>query len=206
MISLNDANVMPTTKDTVNSFLKEQQICMDKISKHTDAILNIVKILINARNEGKRIFTMGNGGSGSTSSHFISDLLKTSITEGNKRFDAMSLVDNMPVILAWSNDSSYDNIFVEQLKNFLSKGDVVIGFSGSGKSKNVIKAMEYGKKNGAICIGITGMSGGEFPKICDPCFIVPSNDMLAIESIHVMLCHCIITAIREMGTPVFKYE
>jgi D-sedoheptulose 7-phosphate isomerase len=197
---------MQPAKNIVNSFLKEQQICIDKISKQTDLILNIVEILVHARNKGKRIFTMGNGGSGSTASHFISDLLKTSITKENKRFDAMSLVDNMPVILAWSNDSSYDDVFVEQLQNFLSKDDVLVGFSGSGKSKNVIKAMEYGKKKGAICIGITGMSGGEFPKICDPCFIVPSNDMLAIESIHVVLCHCIITAIREMGTPVFKYE
>ncbi len=77
---------------------------------------------------------MGNGGSGSTSSHFVSDLLKTAITNDSNRFKAISLVDNVPVNLAWSNDVSYDCIFLEQLKNFLASGDVVIGFSGSCNS------------------------------------------------------------------------
>ncbi|TSA16928.1 MAG: SIS domain-containing protein [Nitrosopumilales archaeon] len=197
---------MTNTKELVDSFLKQQELCIEKISQQTDLIIQIIDALTKAQDNGKKIFTMGNGGSASTSSHFVSDLLKTSITKEKKRFEAISLVDNIPVILAWANDVSYEDIFVEQLANFLSDGDIIIGFSGSGKSKNVIKAMEYGKKKGAFCIGITGMSGGSFPTICDLCFIVPSNDMLAIESIHVMLCHCIVTAIREMGTPVFKYE
>lgn len=197
---------MKQINNSVNSFLKQQESCIEKIFHKIDDIEKIIDILIKARNNGKKIFTMGNGGSASTASHFSSDLLKTTITKGDKRFISISLVDNVPVMLAWANDTSYEDIFVEQLKNFLSKGDVVVGFSGSGKSKNVVNAMKYAKKKGALCIGITGMSGGYFPKICDMCFIVSSNDMLAIESIHVMLCHCIVTAIREMGTPVFKYE
>jgi D-sedoheptulose 7-phosphate isomerase len=196
---------MQNTKDIINSFLHEQQNCLEKLSKDTDTISKIIEVLIKARDEGKRIFTMGNGGSGSTASHFVSDLLKTSITEGTKRFDATSLVDNIPVVLAWSNDSTYEDIFVEQLKNFLSKGDILVAFSGSGKSKNVVKALEYGKAKGAFCIGITGMSGGDFPKICDISFIVPSSDMLTIESVHVTLCHCVVTVIRGQGRPLFKY-
>ena len=109
-------------------------------------------------------------------------------------------------MLAWANDASFEDIFIEQLKNFLSKGDVIIGFSGSGKSKNVVKAMNFAKKNGATCIGITGMSGGDFPKICDICITVPSDDMLAIESTHVTLCHCIVSTIRSLGKPMFTYE
>lgn len=197
---------MSKPKDVVNSFLKEQQLCLEQIRDQIDIIEKIIKILIEARDKGKKIYTMGNGGSASTASHFVSDLLKTAITKNNKRFSAISLTDNVPVMLAWSNDASYDDVFVEQLKNFLSKGDVIIGFSGSGRSKNVVKAMTYGKKNGALCIGITGMSGGDFPKICDVCLIVPSDDMLAIESTHVTLCHCIVSAIRSMGKPMFTYE
>ncbi len=194
------------TKNVIDSFLKEQKSCLEQIQDQKDVIEKIIKILIQARDKGNKIYTMGNGGSASTASHFVSDLLKTAITKNNKRFSAISLTDNVPVMLAWSNDVSYDDVFVEQLKNFLIKGDVIIGFSGSGKSKNVIKAMDYGKKNGALCIGITGMSGGDFPKICDVCLIVPSNDMLGIESTHVTLCHCIVSAIRNMGKPVFTYE
>lgn len=197
---------MNKTKNTIDSFLKEQKSCLEQIQDQKDIIEKIIEILIQARDAGKKIYTMGNGGSASTASHFVSDLLKTAITKNNKRFSAIALTDNVPVMLAWSNDVSYEDVFVEQLKNFLTKGDVIVGFSGSGRSKNVVKAMTYGKKNGALCIGITGMSGGDFPKICDACLVVPSNDMLGIESTHVTLCHCIISAIRNMGKPVFTYE
>ena len=167
-------------KEIINSFLEEQNICIKEIQKDHKTIQNIIKILITARKTKKKIFVMGNGGSGSTASHLVSDLLKTAMTKGDTRFSAISLVDNVPVILAWANDSSYDRIFSEQVKNHISKGDILIGFSGSGASQNVLNAFSVGKKNGAICIGFTGMNGGKFPKICDICLIVPSDDMLII--------------------------
>jgi D-sedoheptulose 7-phosphate isomerase len=188
------------------SFFVEQLKCIETLSKQKNQIEKIISLLIKKRNTGKTIFTIGNGGSASTASHFVSDLLKTSITKKNKRFKAISFVDNLPVILAWANDATYDDIFVEQLKNFVSKGDVVIAFSGSGKSENVVKALRFAKKNGAICIGFTGMHGGYFPKLCGICCAVPSNDMLIIESTHVILCHCIVDAIRNLGKPLFQYE
>jgi len=197
---------MNQTKKSVNEFLKQQILCAEKLLEDNNTITKIIEILIKARNKGFFIFTCGNGGSGSTASHFVSDLLKTSITKGNKRFKAISLVDNVPVNLAWANDESYENIFVEQLKNFLSKNDIIIAFSGSGKSINVVKALKHGKKIGAFCIGFTGMSGGEFPKICDICINVPSNDMLTIETMHLLLCHSITATIRNLGTPMFNYE
>lgn len=206
MTIVNNLILELNSNNFISFFLKQQESCVKKILEDTSIVEKIVDILIQARDKGKNIYTMGNGGSGSTASHFVSDLLKTSITKGNRRYSAISLVDNVPVTLAWSNDVSYDDIFSEQLKNFFSKGDIIIGFSGSGKSKNVVKAFKYGQKYGAICIGFTGMTGGEFPRICDVCLRVPSNDMLTIESIHVLLCHCIIDAIRKLGKPMFKYE
>ena len=188
------------------SFFAEQVKCIEKLSKQKNQIEKIISLLIKKRNTGKTIFTIGNGGSASTASHFVSDLLKTSITKKNKRFKAISFVDNLPVILAWANDASYDDIFVEQLKNLVSKGDVVIAFSGSGKSENVVKALRFASKNGAICIGFTGMHGVYFPKLCNICCTVPSNDMLIIESTHVILCHCIVDAIRNLGKPLIQYE
>ena len=197
---------MQKIKEHVNLFLEKQNTCFEKLSSQSEIITKIIDLLIKTRDNGKNIYVMGNGGSGSTASHFVSDLLKTAITKGNKRFSAISLVDNIPVLLAWSNDSSYEEIFVEQLRNLLSKGDVVIAFSGSGKSKNVIKALKFAKKKGAYCIGFTGMHGGYFPKLSDICCIVNSNDMLIIESAHLALCHCIITTIRKLGKPIFRYE
>ena len=197
---------MPKMNNITKSFLADQLKCIEKLSKHEDQIEKIINLLIKKRDAGNKIFTVGNGGSASTASHFVSDLLKTSITKKNKRFKAISLVDNLPVILAWANDTSYDGIFEEQLKNLISKNDVVIAFSGSGKSENVVKALRFAKKNGAICIGFTGMHGGYFPKLCDICCAVPSNNMLIIESTHVILCHCIVDAIRNLGKPLFQYE
>jgi D-sedoheptulose 7-phosphate isomerase len=189
-----------------HTFFNRQNDCNVALREQYKILESIINVLQKAQKNGKTIFTFGNGGSGSTASHFVSDLLKTAITKGNKRFAAISLVDNTPVNLAWSNDQSFDAIFIEQLKNFLKKNDVVFAFSGSGKSKNVIQAIKYAKKNNATCIGFTGMDGGELKKICDLCIIIPSSNMLTIESTHLIICHCIIDFIRKSGKPLFKYD
>ena len=132
--------------ESIKLFLDEQQHSLNFFQKNTIEINQICKRLVIARNKGKKIFAMGNGGSGSTASHFISDLLKTAIIKNEKRFKAMSLVDNIPVILAWSNDKSYDDIFIEQLKNHFSKGDILIGFSGSGNFKKYSQSLEIWKR------------------------------------------------------------
>ena len=193
-------------ENSIKENLKKNYLCLENLDEKSDQIKKIIEHLISARNNGKTIFTMGNGGSGSTSSHFVSDLLKTAITNDSNRFKAISLVDNVPVNLAWSNDVSYDCIFSEQLKNFLADGDVVIGFSGSGNSKNIVNAFEYAKTKGTTCIAISGMSGGKISKLADISLIIPSNDMLIIESMHILICHCMINAIREQGIPKFNYD
>ena len=191
--------------DSIKFFLDEQNSSIDFFKNNSHEIDEICQKLILGRDEGKKIFAMGNGGSGSTASHFISDLLKTAILKNKKRFNAISLTDNIPVILAWSNDVSYEDIFVEQLKNYFSKGDIIIAFSGSGNSKNVIKALQYGKENGGNCISFTGKSGGEMKNFSNICLRVPNQNMLSIEAQHVLLCHCIISCIRNSGEPEFKY-
>ncbi len=188
------------------SFLKKEIECTEKILDKHEEIKQIINILIKARDSGKIIYTVGNGGSGSTASHFTSDLLKTTIIKEKKRFKSISLIDNVPVLLAWSNDTSYDDVFEQQLQNFVNPGDVLVVFSGSGNSLNVIKALKFALKAGVTCIGFTGRSGGKMKKLCDLCFTIPSNDMLLIESQHALICHCMISYIRNQGTPKFKYE
>ncbi|MES2790770.1 MAG: SIS domain-containing protein, partial [Planctomycetota bacterium] len=107
-----------------------------------------------AYEQGKFVFICGNGGSGSNSSHFCEDLGKSTLRredftkEGVKRLKVMSLTDNTPYILAWGNDEGFDRIFVEQLKNFASEGDVLIAISGSGNSPNILNAVEWGNTHG----------------------------------------------------------
>ena len=190
----------------IKNFLKKQNECVNEIQQNTDKINEIIKMIISTRKNRKTIFTMGNGGSGSTASHFVSDLQKTVIVKNENRIKAISLVDNIPVILAWSNDVSFDKIFEEQLKNQIEKNDIVIAFSGSGKSKNVVNALKIAKKMGAKCIGFTGKNKGSFDSICDITFKIPSNDMLTIESQHITICHCIASTIRNLGKPMFEYD
>ena len=189
-----------------HTFFNRQNDCNVALREQYKILESIINVLQKAQKNGKTIFTFGNGGSGSTASHFVSDLLKTAITKDAKRFAAISLVDNIPVNLAWSNDQSFESIFIEQLKNFLKPNDVLFAFSGSGNSINVINAIEYAKKNSAVCIGFTGMDGGKLKNMCDVCITVPSNNMLIIESIHLTICHCIIESIRKSGNPLFKYD
>lgn len=199
-------NKMANHKEFLNNYLNEQSSCLRELSNDVVLLESIVEKLLIARSSNSLVITIGNGGSASTASHFTADLLKTAIMKDEKRFQSLCLTDNIPVMTAWSNDTSFEEIFKEQLKNFVKKNDVLVAFSGSGTSKNVVKALELAKESDAYLIGFTGMSGGDFEKICDICIKVPSTNMLTIESFHLMLCHVITSCIRKTGTPEFSYE
>lgn len=157
----------------------------------------IMTIFYEAREKKRTIFFMGNGGSAATASHFVGDLSKGTIVEGFPRFKTIALTDNVPNMLAWGNDSSYEDIFIEQLKNLMEPGDVVVGISGSGNSKNVIKAIDYTNDNGGISIGILGYDGGKLIKIVQECIHVPSFNMQQVEDIHIVISHLLTSMIRE---------
>ena len=166
----------------------------------------IVSILLRARDEGHRIYICGNGGSASTASHMASDLNKGANRNDAPRFKAVALTDNIPAMLAWANDSSYDDIFVEQLRNHLEKGDVVIGISGSGNSANVLKALHYANDVGAHTIGLTGFDGGKLAKLAKTCYVVPNNCMQQIEDIHLLIEHMISLILRDSQECAGKKE
>ena len=164
--------------EEIEKYLEKQNECVSNIKKNQiQTIEEIFNHLIKCRENENRIFLIGNGGSASTASHFTSDLLKTAITKGSKHFKAYSLTDNMSVVLAWANDLSYDNIFQNQ----------------------------YANKVLAHTIAFTGNDGGKLAKIAKISLVVPSNDMLTIESIHLSICHLLITMIRNQGEPMFRY-
>jgi D-sedoheptulose 7-phosphate isomerase len=139
----------------------------------------------------KTVFIIGNGGSGANASHLCEDLGKGTLHdfEKQRRLKVMSLTDNTPYILAWGNDTAYDRIFVEQLKNFVEKGAVLIAISGSGNSPNVITAIEYANSHGMKTLGVTGYDGGKLKKIAHHNVHVPSFNMGMVESVHSTLFH-----------------
>src|SRR5436305_2491441 len=125
----------------------------------------ILQLLEEAYLNGRRIFIMGNGGSAATASHFALDLAKNTIAPGSPRLKAISLTDHVPLITAWSNDASYEHIFAEQLANMIEPGDVVIGISTSGNSRNVINALKLAKKSRAATVGLLGARGGKIKEM-----------------------------------------
>jgi D-sedoheptulose 7-phosphate isomerase len=189
---------MSFRKKYIKKYLVKLHAVLD--SMEDDLILKldeIVSILMEARDNRNTIFFMGNGGSAATASHFVCDLSKGTIVEGNPRFKSVSLTDNMASIMAWSNDLSYEDIFVEQLKNLMEPNDIVIGISGSGNSSNVIKAIQYANDNDGISIGLSGYDGGKLLKNAQYCIHVPIFDMQIVEDIHMMIDHLITSLIRN---------
>ncbi len=156
-----------------------------------DAVSRAIEILKEARDRERHIFVCGNGGSASTASHFVTDMVKGASFERDSRFRIMALTDSLATITAYSNDVSYDCIFVEQLKNFAQPGDVLIAISGSGNSPNVIQAVEYANKVGCGTIALTGRDGGKLGPMANLEIRVRESHMGRIEDAHLFACHMI---------------
>lgn len=177
------------------TYLKRHKNAVDSIS--VEDINALMNVLVNARNDKKTIFIMGNGGSGATASHFTGDFNKGASFNKDNKFRFVCLNDNIPTMMAYANDLSYDEIFLGPLKNFMEPGDVVIGISGSGNTANVVKALEWANENGGISVGLTGYSGGKVKKISQYNIHIPIDDMQITEDLHMMLDHCMMQIICE---------
>ncbi len=169
--------------------------CIEKFD--LEAVEKIVDLIVDACNDRRQVFIFGNGGSASTASHFCCDLGKGAVVEGKPRLRVASLNDNMAWITAIGNDISYDEIFTEQLINFLEPEDVVIAISASGNSPNVISAMQYVNEVGAIGVGMIGFGGGKLANLCKESVIVDSYDYGVVEGLHLVLEHLIAQSVRK---------
>jgi D-sedoheptulose 7-phosphate isomerase len=184
--------------DCISDIKKYLQLLEKKLSVlDIQQINQTVKVIKSACDNGNTIFTMGNGGSGTTASHIVCDFNKGVSANLVKKLKVMCLNDNMPSISAIANDISYDAIFEEQLKNFLSPGDIVIGISVSGNSKNIIKAIDYANNNGATTIGFCGFDGGKLKKIAKYPIHVKVDDMKITEDIHSVISHILMKMLSK---------
>jgi D-sedoheptulose 7-phosphate isomerase len=174
-------------------------------------IEDVIITLFKAWKYEKKIFTMGNGGSASTASHFAGDLTKYTTVKDKSRFKTICLNDNASTVSALTNDEGFDSIFYEQLIPWLEKGDVIIAFSvhggsGSGNagawSQNLGKAVELAKNRGAKIIGFSGDSGGILKKEANICVVVPTVNKnhitVHVEGWHSVLAHLIVHRLRQL--------
>jgi len=154
-----------------------------------DKFEEMVEAMLESYHNNRSIFVMGNGGSASTASHWPCDLNKGCSPEDGKRFKMISLNDSISTLMAYANDLSYEKVFVEQLKNFYTPGDLVIGISGSGNSKNVLNAIEYANNNNGKTVGLCGYSGGKLRDMVDIPLWINIDDMQKVEDIHMIIVH-----------------
>ena len=156
-----------------------------------------IDLFSSARANGKHIFICGNGGSASSSSHFVCDMVKGASFNKPARFKIMALTDQLPAITAYANDVSYDSVFVEQLRNFAEPGDLFMGISGSGNSPNVLRAIEYANSLGCQTIALTGRDGGQLAPMAKLNIHVAVPHMGRIEDAHMIVCHMIAYSFME---------
>lgn len=154
-----------------------------------DAINEAVSAIWSAYERNATIYIFGNGGSAASASHFVCDFNKGISENKDKKFNFVCLSDNVPTMMAIANDVSYDEVFRYQLNGKLQPTDLVIGISGSGNSKNVIKAVEYAKEIGTPVIGITGYNGGNLKALADYHMDANIDDMQISEDLHMIFDH-----------------
>jgi D-sedoheptulose 7-phosphate isomerase len=166
---------------------------MSKILERIDrgAIDRFTDMLYEAWRNRRRVWVFGNGGSASTASHYVCDLLKNTAAEGRPRLQVFCLGDNIATMTALGNDISYDDVFRFPLSAYAQNGDVAVALTGSGNSPNVLRAVEWARENGLKVVALTGFSGGKLKEMADLHINIPSDNYGVIEDLHLSINHIV---------------
>jgi len=182
--------------ERINNYLLEARKTIEALD--IDMINQVFNVLDGALKNGKTVYVFGNGGSGSTATHMTNDFNKAIFRDTSMTFNFRCLNDNIPLLLAISNDIGYDDVFVYQLNGRLTCDDIVIALSGSGNSMNVINAVEYARYCGAMVIAFTGYDGGKLKGLADYSLDTNICNMQITEDIHLMMEHLLISLFYDI--------
>jgi D-sedoheptulose 7-phosphate isomerase len=182
--------------ESLDQYLVELEEAVRRLKR--DSLVQATQVLFEAWQREAQIFMLGNGGSAATASHMANDLNKLTITPGKPRFKGIALTDNIPLMTAWGNDNSYEDIFAEQLINFIRPGDVVVAISASGNSPNVLRAVQTARQFGARTIGLTGDTGGKLKGLVDHCVFAPTGHIGQQEDCHLIVEHAIVNTLKKL--------
>lgn len=160
------------------------------------SVERVVDIILDAYSGMRHLYIVGNGGSAATATHFACDLSKATIIDGRARMRVTSLTDNIALVTAWANDTSYERVFAEQLMNLVNPSDVVIAVSASGNSPNVLAAVDVARAMGAVTVALVGFSGGALRAVVDAAIHIPISDYGVVEDCHLVLEHAITDSVR----------
>ncbi|MDD2707608.1 MAG: SIS domain-containing protein [Verrucomicrobiae bacterium] len=187
----------------IQAYLAEQRQLVDSLPK--EEIARWVSLLKKNRQAKRSVFICGNGGSAASGSHFAVDLGKGAsgmmagqATRDQARFRVQTLHDNVPWLTALGNDLAYEDVYVEQLKNFAAAGDILIAVSVSGNSPNVVKAVRWANQAGLVTLGLAGnRPGNQLAQLTRHVISINSGHYGRVEDIHMMILHMLCYAFIE---------
>ena len=182
-------------KNEIKNYIELEKEILDKLD--IDEINKAINLIVDTKDNDGNIYIFGNGGSSATASHIVNDFNKGISEYIDKKFNFICLTDNFSSVMAIANDIGFEEIFRFQLKNKLKENDILIGISGSGNSKNVLNAVEYGKEMGCKVIGFTGYDGGKLYELSDIHLHVPVNSMQITEDIHMVFDHLMMSILYK---------
>lgn len=154
----------------------------------------IEELLATARAERRRVFTFGNGGSAALAMHFATDLSLIPPV-GGAQFDVVCISANLPLVSALANDIGFEAVFARQLAAQARAGDLVMGISASGNSPNCVAALRQAREIGVVTASMLAFDGGEMRSLSDACLHVPIDDYRLAESVHLVACHALSSAL-----------
>lgn len=182
--------------DWVNHYRERQKRALDSIS--AEQVSRLIDVLHRALHADRQIFVFGNGGSAANASHFATDLGKGSSDKLGRRFRVVSLNDNVSWLTALGNDYAYEDVFVRQLENYGRPGDVVLALSVSGNSPNVVKALEWARKQGLQTIALVGAKRGRMAEIAEHVLVIDDPHYGRAEDAQMGICHMLCYAFMEI--------
>jgi D-sedoheptulose 7-phosphate isomerase len=163
-------------------------------------IRDIVEVTANAIGNGRKLLLAGNGGSAADAQHLAGEMLSR-LNYDRAPAAALALTTDSSVLTAIGNDYGYDRLFERQILGLGSPGDVFIAISTSGRSPNILRAIDAARKQRIVTVGFTGRTGGEMPSRCDMCLRAPSDSTPLIQQIHITAGHIICGLVEERLFP-----
>ena len=179
---------MITSQYIFDEFNDHQDVLKKTIEKLENDIEEAAELIVSTLKAGNKILLFGNGGSAGDAQHIAAELTGKYKTE-RQAFPAIALTTDNSAITAIGNDYGFARIFERQVEAIGKEGDLLIGISTSGNSRNVLRALAYGKDNGMNTLGLSGKGGGDMKNLCDINIIIPSDDTARIQEMHITIGH-----------------
>ena len=174
----------------IKEFLAHQETIVKVIETMQEPLLEASKLAVETLRAGNKVLLCGNGGSAADAQHIAAELTGRYKSE-RRGLPGIALTTDTSALTAIGNDYGYDRVFDRQVEALANKGDLIIGISTSGNSKNIVSALKLGRELGCKTLGLSGRDGGAMNEVCDVNLIVPSSDTPRIQEMHILFGHTI---------------